>query len=136
MSPKPKCHQSWNVTKTEMSTKLKCPQNANVPKTDMTPKMKCHQKWNVTETEMSPKLKCHQNWNVTQTEMSQTKNFLKSKLESKWAWPWSPWSRFLSSCNGQVDNDKSRAKLRLKVCFNCSITTNLGPNKANKMVKI
>ena len=53
MSPKPKCHPNWNVTKTEMSPKLKYYQ-----------KLQCHQNWNVTKTEillkkMQPQLKCH-----------------------------------------------------------------------------
>ena len=52
MSPKGKCHQKLNVTKTEI-----------------TPKQKCQQDWNVTKTETSPKLKFHQNWYVTKTEM-------------------------------------------------------------------
>ena len=64
-----KCHQNWNVTKTEMSPKLKCHQKWNVTKSEMSPKIKCHPNWNVTKTEMSPKLKCHQKWNITNTEM-------------------------------------------------------------------
>ena len=69
MSPKLKCHQNKNVTKTDMSSKLKYYQNWNVTKTDMSPRQKCHQNWIVTKTEMSAKLKCHQNWNVMKTEM-------------------------------------------------------------------
>ena len=43
MSPKLKCHQIWNVTKTEVSSKL-------------SPKLRCHQKWNITKTEMLPNI--------------------------------------------------------------------------------
>ena len=73
MSPKLKCHQNWNDTKTEMSPKL------NVTKAEMSIKLKCHRNWNVTRTEMLPKLKCHQNWNVTETEIS-----LKLKYYQHW----------------------------------------------------
>ena len=65
--PKLKCHQNWNVIKTEMSPKLKCHQNWNVTKTEISPKLKCLQNWNVTKTEMSLTLKCQ---NVTKTEIS------------------------------------------------------------------
>ena len=63
MSSKQKCHQKWNVTKTEIS------KNWNVTKTEMSPKPKCHKNLNITKTEMSSKLKCHQNWKVTRTVM-------------------------------------------------------------------
>ena len=39
----PKCHQNWNVTKTEMFPKLKYHHNWNLPK------RKYHQTWNVTK---------------------------------------------------------------------------------------
>ena len=42
MLQKIKCHQNWNVTKTEMSPKLKC-----------LTKLKYHKNWNITRTEMS-----------------------------------------------------------------------------------
>ena len=70
MSTKLKCHQNWNVTKTQMSPKPKCYQKWKVTKTEMSQKLKWHQNWNVTKTEMSPKQNCHQNWDVTKTEMS------------------------------------------------------------------
>ena len=57
------------LSKQEISPKLKCPQNWNITKTVMSPKLKYHQIWNVTKTEVLPKLNCHQNWSVIQTEM-------------------------------------------------------------------
>ena len=42
MSPKLKCQQDWNITKTAMS-----------------PELKCHQNWNITFKKMLPKLQCH-----------------------------------------------------------------------------
>ena len=42
MSLKLKCHQSRNVTKTEMSPKRKYYQNGNIPKTKICQKLKCH----------------------------------------------------------------------------------------------
>ena len=47
MSLKLKCHQNWNVTKTEMSPKLIRHLNQIVTKTEVSQK-----------TEISPKLKC------------------------------------------------------------------------------
>ena len=44
MSPKLKCHQNWNVTKTEMSSKLKYHKNRNITKT------KRSKNWNITKT--------------------------------------------------------------------------------------
>ena len=79
MSPKLKCHQNWNVIKTEMSPKLKCPQNWNVTTTDVTKteilELKCHQNWKFTKTDMSPRLKYHKNWNVTKTDMSPKRKY-------------------------------------------------------------
>ena len=43
--------------KIEVSPKLKCYQNWNITKTEMSPKLKCHQNWNITKTEMSLELK-------------------------------------------------------------------------------
>ena len=96
ISPKPKYHQKWNVTKNEMSPKLKCHQNWNVTKTEMS------SKWNVTKTEMSTKLKCQQNWNFTKTEMlpkvkcHTIKKFPKNSNlnlnENPGDRHWSPWS--------------------------------------------
>ena len=67
MSPKLKCHQKWNVPKTEMSPQLKRHQNWNIIKSEMSLKVKYHQNSYVTKTEMSQKVKCHQNRNITTT---------------------------------------------------------------------
>ena len=42
LSPKLKCHQNGNVTKTKISPKLQCYLNYNVTKTKMPPKLKCY----------------------------------------------------------------------------------------------
>ena len=76
MSPKQKCNQCWNVTKTKMSPKLKHHQSWNVTKTEMSPELKWNQSWNVTKTEMLPNLKCYQNWNFTKS-----KNVFKIKIK-------------------------------------------------------
>ena len=97
MSPKLKCHQIWNVAKTQISLKQiwhpkrKCPQNWNVIR-------KSSQKIFITETEISenlnitknknsPKLKNNQNWKGTKIapklKCRQNQNILKSKMSSK-----------------------------------------------------
>ena len=57
MSPKLKCHQNWNVTKTKMSLKLKFYKKFIVTKAKILSKILCHQCWNVHKTEMLPNIK-------------------------------------------------------------------------------
>ena len=68
MSPKQKCQQNANTTKTNMSEEHKCQLNANCTKMVMSQICLCQQK------HMSPKRNCHQNAKDTGNQMSPEKH--------------------------------------------------------------
>ena len=81
MSPQLKCHQNWNVTKTEMPPNIKYHQKLNGTKNDMAPKREMSPKLNVARTEMFSKLKCYQEWNITRNEITPNLEFhLKHRI--------------------------------------------------------
>ena len=64
------------------SPKLKCQQNLNLTKTQLSPKVNCHQHWIVTKTKLSPKLKCHQALKML-TIVTKNAKFVYAGLRSK-----------------------------------------------------
>ena len=69
MSPKCKCDQKTNLTKTHESHKKKIKkieiirhQNANITNMQMLPQGKCHKNKNGVKMQMSQKCKCRQNF--------------------------------------------------------------------------